>query len=301
MRIAILLVAIAAALLLMFREQHLRMTTRRRLATLVAESPAQSSMTDRAPVSWLERYLPRTIQRDLHLLDIRPAGRDIVAAGSFCLFALALTAAFAGPLAAALTAAAIVGIAGAVFKFVATRRVNELGTLMPGFFDRVRQLLAIGNSLPTAFARAVQGGQPRLVQFFSPTLRRVANGAGFAESVRQSAEGIALYEMQLFAVAVSTNLRFGGSLTHALNNLVQFLRKRASIERELRASTALIRSSAWVLGLLPMLVAALIVSQNRDYARWFIADPLGQALLAYCIVSQCLGAAVMRAIIRTEF
>jgi tight adherence protein B len=172
---------------------------------------------------------------------------------------------------------------------------------LPSFFDRVRQMLIIGNSLPTAFARTVQGAQPRLTVFFAPTLRRMSNGVSCSESIRQSAEDIDLYEMRLFAAAVATNMRFGGSLTHSLNNLVSYLSKRASIERELRANTTQIRVSAWVLGLLPMLVAGLIVFQNRDYARWFIVNPTGKHMLLYCIVSQIVGACLMRAVVRTKF
>ncbi len=102
--------------------------------------------------------------------------------------------------------------------------------------------------------------------------------------MKQSADVIDLYEMHLFAAAVATNVRFGGSLSQALGNLVSYLRKRAAIERELRANTAQIRASAWVLGLLPMLVGGTIVLQNQEYARWFIDTKTGLHMLIYCII-----------------
>jgi tight adherence protein B len=161
--------------------------------------------------------------------------------------------------------------------------------------------LIVGNSLPTAFARSVQGAPPRLRGYFGPTVRRMGNGASFSESIAQCAEEIDLYEIRLFAAAVAANMRFGGSLTHSLGNLVSYLRKRASIERELRASTTQIRVSAWVLGLLPLMVAALIVFQNPDYAHWFIANPTGKRMLVYCALSQLSGMLLMRLIVRTSF
>ncbi len=50
---------------------------------------------------------------------------------------------------------------------------------MPGFLDRVRQLLSVGNSLPVAFARAVQGAQPPLTGLlpFAPAPRRMSGTA----------------------------------------------------------------------------------------------------------------------------
>jgi len=301
MRIAIFLLSIAAALAIVVARYCMRIATLRQLALVIVVTQARSRPA-RIPVMWnFQGLLPRAIVRDLRVLDIDPTAKDVTAIAAAFGLGVALLGVFAGPFPAAAAAASVPIVGAAALNILANRRIVALGALMPGFFDRVRQLLVVGNSLPTAFARAVHGGQPKLTAYFMPVLRRVANGAGFSESVRQSADDISLYEMHLFSAAVSANMRFGGSLTHSLNNLVFFLRKRASIERELRANTALIRSSAWVLGLLPILVAALIVSQNRDYARWFVSDPMGQSLLVYCVISQILGVIVMRSIVRTEF
>jgi tight adherence protein B len=86
-----------------------------------------------------------------------------------------------------------------------------------------------------------------------------------------------------------------------LNNLVLYLRKKAAIERELRASTTQIRASAWVLALLPLGVAAMIVMQNHGYASWFLSHPTGRWMLGYCVLSQTAGVVLMRLIVRTRF
>jgi tight adherence protein B len=302
MRLAILALAMAGAFVVVLTARHARVAKLRRLRQIVLpEAGKTSPPPEDGRRRTIEQFLPRVLVSHMRLLGIAPTLRDFVLTIALYALSIALAGRFGGVLPAAATAILLPVVGGAVLNILANRRIRELGALMPGFFDRVRQLLAIGNSLPTAFSRAVHAGQPSLVAFFAPALRRVANGAGFTESVRQSAEDVSLYEMHLFSAAVATNMRFGGSLTHSLNNLVLFLRKRTSIERELRASTAMIRSSAWVLGLLPILVAALIVSQNQEYARWFVTDPTGKWLLWYCVASQILGALVMRAIIRTEF
>jgi tight adherence protein B len=277
-----------------------RSATLRRLAQVVVSEPDPARPAGMG-IRTFERFLPQAVLRDMRLLNINLTSLDGATIAAAYILGTAIAVQLVGLISALAVAVAVCVVCAAALNILANRRINELGALMPGFFDRVRQLLVVGNSLPTAFARALHAGQPRLVTFFGPALRRVANGAGFSESIRQSAEDVSLYEMHLFSAAVSTNMRFGGSLTHSLSNLIQFLRKRASIERELRASTALIRSSAWVLGLLPVLVATLIVSQNREYARWFVTDPVGEMLLAYCIASQILGVIVMRLVIRTEF
>lgn len=249
----------------------------------------------------IERFLPRSVVRSLHVLGIEPHPREILPGLAMAALAVLIVTILVGPITALGTLVMVLLIGLAVLNITADRRIREIGSLMPGFLDRVRQLLSVGNSLPVAFARAVQGAQPRLAGFFAPVLRRMHNGGNFPDAIQQSADDIELYEVRLLSAAVTVNTRFGGSLTHTLNNLVLYLRKRASIERELRASTTQIRASAWVLGLLPIGVAAMIVMQNHSYANWFLSNPTGRWMLGYCVLSQAVGVALMRMIVRTRF
>lgn len=298
MRILVAVLLAIAAFVLIAAARRARTAKLNRLRRLVAIE-CEPAATEAPQI--VERFLPRNVVHKLHLLGIAPDTRNcglVVGVGGLL---VTMTGFSAGPLAALALAFALLLTGLMVLNLLAARRVAELGALLPGFFDRVRQFLIIGNSLPTAFVRAVRGAQPRLTDFFAPTLRRMSNGASCSESIRQSAEDIDLYEMRLFATAVATNMRFGGSLTHSLSNLVSYLRKRASIERELRANTAQTRASAGVLALLPVLVAGLIMIQNRDYARWFVSHPAGKHMLVYCILSQIVGVCLMRAIVKTKF
>jgi tight adherence protein B len=278
--------------------QRARGARLRRLAQLTgAARPVRQGRTGAAA----QRLLPRGLVRKLQLLGFEADARTLLAAAAGAGLVFAAAALLLGPIAALAAVAALAMIAVMLVNVMVARRLADLAGLMPGFFDRVRQLLIVGNSLPVAFVRTVQAAQPRLARAFAPALRRMHNGASFSESIRLSSEEIDLYEVRLFATAVSVNMRFGGSLTHALNNLVSYLRKRASIERELRASTAQIRASAWILGLLPLLVAALIVTQNQDYARWFLTHSAGRMMLGYCLLSQIAGTIAMRAVTRTVY
>lgn len=192
-------------------------------------------------------------------------------------------------------------VTAAIVDYRARQRMNALSDAMLGYFDRVRQLLVVGNSLSVALAGATRSSPPIVVEFFSPAIRRIANGAGVAESVGHMADELDLHELRLFGTAIETNLRFGGSLTSILNNMIDNIRRRAAVVREVRVSTSQIRASAWVLGLLPMIVASIVMVQSPEYARWFIDEPVGRQLLAYCAISQALGAVVMRSVVRTNY
>jgi tight adherence protein B len=83
--------------------------------------------------------------------------------------------------------------------------------------------------------------------------------------------------------------------------MIENIRRRAAEERELRAHTTQTRASAWVLALLPLLVAGLVMGTNRDYGRWFLDTASGHHMILYAVVSQMLGILVMRAITRTRY
>jgi tight adherence protein B len=90
-------------------------------------------------------------------------------------------------------------------------------------------------------------------------------------------------------------------MTQILRNMIENVRRRTAIERELRASTTQIRASAWVLGMLPALVAAMVMLSNRSYARWFWEKEAGHKMLVYALVSQFIGVWLMRIIARTRY
>jgi Flp pilus assembly protein TadB len=69
----------------------------------------------------------------------------------------------------------------------------------------------------------------------------------------------------------------------------------------LRANTTEVRSSAWVLAVLPMFVATIVMLTNTGYSRWFLQTQTGHKMIAYAIVSQMIGGYLMRLIIRTRY
>ncbi|MEQ8268700.1 MAG: type II secretion system F family protein [Parvibaculum sp.] len=245
--------------------------------------------------------LPAAMHKRLYQAGIELPPDRLTAISIFGVCIWASLSILSGFLVATVILVSVILVAAAIVDYRARKRMNALSDAMLGYFDRVRQLLVVGNSLSVALARAAQTSPPVVVEFFSPTIRRIANGAGVAESVNQLGDELDLYELRLFGTAIETNLRFGGSLTAILANLIDNIRRRSAVIREVRVSTSQIRASAWVLGLLPMVVASFVMVQSPDYARWFVDEPVGRQLLIYCALSQIFGAFMMRAVVRTSY
>ncbi len=295
----IMLFCLTAAALLVMRlaAAHIRLADLRRLEGLLEIRAERSPQ----PSKKSERWLPSFLEQKLARAGWEPSQRHLMAAGTIMLFAVVIALAVAGLLAGMLTAATLVLLTWVALEYRAGVRVQRLSDCMLGFLERIRQLLSVGNSLSVALERAVENSPPIVAQCLTPTLRRIANGSGVAESLERVAAEMDLYELHLLATATRTNLRFGGSMTAILRNIIENIRRRASIERELRANTTQIRASAWVLALLPVLVATLVMLTNRDYSSWFLTTEKGHHMIAYAVVSQIAGALCMRMITRSRY
>lgn len=299
---ALLCLAWGVVAIVQWRREAAAEETRVRLSELTAGAERQSERNGIAVfISDVENLLPRWISRRLFQAGIEIDTRRL----SFAVFIIAgiwiaLIVMF-GFLVASIGSIALVGGGLGVLDYAASRRMDALSLAMSGFLDRIRQLLVVGNSLSVALARATQSSPPIVVEFLSPTIRRIANGAGVGESVNQLADELDLHEMRLFGAAIETNLRFGGSLTAVLANLIENMRRRAAVDREVRANTSQIRASAWILGLLPVGASALVMITNPEYAEYFIYDPTGHKMLFYAAMSEAIGAFLMRAVVRVAY
>ena len=289
------------AVFITWRRQHGALEMQDRLVALTQVSHTIAPVAPRNILPEIEKVLPLMLRRRLFQagIHINPARLSLMA------FALAfiwiVVVSISGIFVAAIVDGVIVLTSFAIIDQLASRRMNALSGCMSGFLDRVRQLLIVGNSLSVALARATQSSPPILVEFFSPTIRRIANGAGVAESINQLGEELDLHELRLFGAAVETNLRFGGSLSAVLANLIENIRRRSAIDREVRANTSQIRASAWILGILPLVACAAVMVKNPEYVRYFIDTSTGNKLLIYAGLSELVGAILMRSIVRVSY
>ncbi|WP_342235662.1 type II secretion system F family protein [Inquilinus sp. OTU3971] len=245
--------------------------------------------------------MPRLLRLWLARADLALSPRLFVAAGLLLAGIVAGLAWLFGPIAAAAVAAAVPAGSLYVLGHLASRRLNAFIAGLPMFLDAVRQLLMVGNSTQQALLKAAEHASPALLRYLQPMIRRINNGAPIPEAVSWLAGRLEVPELYMLATAIETNFRFGGRLSAVLANLVQILRDRARVGRELKAATAEIRFSAIILGLMPIIAAAMIGMVKPSYVLFFLEAEQGPRLAAIAVGLQLLGILIMRRIMRLEF
>ena len=212
-----------------------------------------------------------------------------------------LTLILAGPIATLAVVAGLPTLAIGWLRQRAQTRSDALIEALPHYIDAVRQLQAVGNSLPQALERALADAPDIVKSYFAPAARRLEMGAPVAETMQALAERLRIPEISMLAAAIRTNLRYGGSISTVLRNLAEILRERARVKWELKAATSEAKVSSRVLIAMPLLAMILLVAMNRAYILFFLEDPRGRTLALVALGLEGLGILVMRRVMRLDF
>ena len=90
----------------------------------------------------------------------------------------------------------------------------------------------------------------------------------------------------------------GGNLTEVLSNLSRLIRDRLKLLARVRVLSAEGRLSAWILGLMPFALAALMNAFNPKFMSPLWTDPIGITVVKYMLVLMVIGVLIMRKIVK---
>jgi tight adherence protein B len=95
--------------------------------------------------------------------------------------------------------------------------------------------------------------------------------------------------------------RTGGSLSEALGGLSKVLRERQKIQAKIRSMSAEAKTSAGIIGSLPIAVLAILSIASPKYIEPLYITFAGKMLLAGCVLWMLTGVLVMWKMIRFDF
>jgi tight adherence protein B len=245
--------------------------------------------------------VPAQIEPMLARARIEPTPRMLgtIAAIGGLLFCVVLF--FLGFLIALGAVALLAVVVATLVRERARRNTEAFIDALPIFLDNMRQLLAVGNSLSQALLRSVAAAPEPVQAYLAGAARRIELGAPLGDSMQQVADRLAIPELAMLAAAVRSNLRFGGPMTGIVGNLVNLIRERLRIKRELASATAEVRISAQALIAMPLMLIAFLFATNPAYRLFFFNDPRGHTMAIVAAALQGLGIVLMIRLQRLTF
>jgi tight adherence protein B len=121
------------------------------------------------------------------------------------------------------------------------------------------------------------------------------------QAVQRLPERIPLPEAKFFAIVMSMQSRTGGSLAEALGGLSKVLRERQKIQAKIRSMSAEAKTSAGIIGALPIAVLFFLQLASPQYIEPLFITFAGKVLLAGCVGWMLMGVLIMRKMIRFDF
>lgn len=199
------------------------------------------------------------------------------------------------PLIALLLAAALFTV---LLRQALAKHHKALQLSLPQAIDALNRTSRAGVPVSNAFSLVAEhlvgplGTEFRLIDHWlrlGVPLRRV---------MQDSAQRVPLSEYRFFAVILIINQESGGRLGETLDRLATTLRERQELQLKVLAKTSEARASAKIVAALaPCMMLYMYFNAPADF-RFLFSDPTGHKVLAYVIVSVCLGLTIIQTMVK---
>ncbi len=244
------------------------------------EERLQQDAWQGAPKGWRE-FMLRT--------GVQPSRRFYLILLAWTLGLPTLLLVLVGPVAGlAALVAAVVG-AYAFLWFKADRRHRKIVAQIPDFLDLMVRLITIGNSMGAAFLNAADNTPQPLGDVLQEAKALHRSGQELDATLRGVSRQHGVHELFLVAAVISVAMRFGGRSDQTMERMAGFMRDRENARNELVALSAEVRLSAWILALLPAVIAVYILIFNNNLFMTMWLDPVGFRMLMFAAVLQLVG------------
>jgi tight adherence protein B len=161
----------------------------------------------------------------------------------------------------------------------------------------IKSGLPLGDSL-----RVIAADSPEPIRSeFQHVLETQSIGLPLGEACGKLFERMPVPEANFFAIVISIQQKSGGNLSEALGNLSKVLRDRKKMKGKINAMSQEAKSSAGIIGALPLAVMGIVYLTAPDYIIILFTDRLGQMMLAGSAVWMSIGVMVMKKMINFDF
>jgi tight adherence protein B len=184
------------------------------------------------------------------------------------------------------------------FGWVAGRRKKLLIQQFPDALTTIVRSVRVGMPVLGAIAAVAHGAQPPTSLECTRFANDLSVGVPLDEAVTEMGARNNLAEYRFFAIAISLQARTGGGLSETLENLADLIRKRLALRERGIALSSEARSSAMILGGMPVIMGAGLWLLSPTYVSVLFATSTGHKFLGAAAFSLSCGVLSMRAIIK---
>ena len=177
------------------------------------------------------------------------------------------------------------------------KRLKRFAAQLPQALELIARALRAGHSLAAGFSLVAQEMSDPIGGEFSRTFEEQNLGKPLEEALEDFTKRVPNLDLKFFATAIILQRQTGGDLAEILDKIGHLIRERFQIWGQVQALTGEGRLSGIVLLALPPALFAVVYRMNPDYLMLLFTDDLGKKMLVGGVISQLLGALLIRKIV----
>lgn len=185
--------------------------------------------------------------------------------------------------------------------YLIRRRQKAFLNDLAGAIDVIVRGIKSGLPLNECLAIIARETPDPLRSEFSIVMEEQRVGIPLQESFQRLMVRMPLQEVRFLAIVIAIQQSAGGNLSEALGNLAGVLRSRKQLKAKVAALSAEAKASAWVLGILPIVVMALVYMTTPGYMEPLWTTTLGKFMLACSAVWMTTGILVMKKMVNFKY
>lgn len=281
----------------------------RQVAWFSGDAPRTAAHRAASLRQWATGLARQAVPRDIdERITLRLAGAGAAVTASEWVLAhagITVLAGFVGFLLAGPALAALLLVIGAIapwlwLRWRHARRLAAFSGQLPATLDLLAGGLSAGLSLPQAVDTVVrEGGEP-----VASELRRALVEQRLGVDISDALEGVATRmdsdDFSWVVMAISIQREVGGNLSQLLGTVAATIRERDYVRQQVRVLSAEGRFSAWVLGLLPVVMFGYMLLVRPEVVAPLYTTGYGVVLLITAALLLAIGAFSLARLTRVE-
>ncbi len=187
-----------------------------------------------------------------------------------------------------------------VYACMRKRRLRKFEEQLPDALMTLSGNLRVGLGLSLAFQQVVAEAQAPLAQEFALMLREQRLGVTLERSLNNLSRRMPTQTTTLVTAAMRIATETGGGLAETLERTAQTIRNRLQMEGKIAALTAQGKLQAWVVGLLPMGLMAILNKMEPEAMSLLWSTRIGWASITAIVFLELMGVYLIRRIVAID-
>jgi tight adherence protein B len=179
-----------------------------------------------------------------------------------------------------------------------SKRMSSLEQQLPDAADLVARAMLAGHSFASALGMVGDEMPQPLGGEFKIAFDEINFGVSMSDALQNMVSRVPLDDLRYFVIAVLIQREAGGNLAEILGNISNIIRERLKLLGKVKVLSAEGRLSAWILCLMPFVLAGVISLINPKMMRIFWTDPTGMKMAGTALLCMLFGIIWSRKIVR---